>query len=162
MRKITLETEMRVYDNREELPEDLQDLLRQAEEAAVRAYAKYSHFQVGAAILLNNGKIVTGSNQENAVYPCGLCAERVAAFSASAMYPEVPFNMIAITAINPDEPLREPVSPCGSCRQVLFEYEQKFGHPIEVILAGQEGQIYHLQNVATLLPYTFHAGFLPK
>lgn len=162
MRKITLETEMRVYDSREELPSDLQELLRHAEDAATRAYAKYSHFQVGAAILLNNGKIVTGSNQENAVYPCGLCAERVAAFSASALYPEVPFNMIAITAINPDEPLKEPVSPCGSCRQVLFEYEQKFGHPIEVVLAGQEGQIYHLQNVATLLPYTFHEGFLPK
>ena len=162
MRKITLETEMRVYDNREELPEDLRELLRQAEAAAVRAYAKYSHFQVGAAILMNNGKIVTGANQENAVYPCGLCAERVAAFSASAMYPEVPFNKIAITAINPDEPLKEPVSPCGSCRQVLFEYEQKFGHPIEVVLAGQKGPIYHLQNVAMLLPYTFHEGFLPK
>ena len=162
MRKITLETEMRVYDNREELPDDLQELLRHAEEAATRAYAKYSHFQVGAAILMNNGKVVTGANQENAVYPCGLCAERTAAFAASAMYPEVPFNKIVITAINPEEPLKEPVSPCGSCRQVLFEYEQKFEHPIEVILACQEGPIYHFQSVATLLPYTFHAGFLPK
>ena len=84
MRKITLETEMRVYDNREELPDELRELLRHAEEAASRAYAKYSHFQVGAAILMNNGKVVTGANQENAVYPCGLCAERTAAFSASA------------------------------------------------------------------------------
>ena len=162
MKKITLETEMRVSESREELPDDLKELLSQAEDAATRAYAKYSHFQVGAAILMNNGKVVTGANQENAVYPCGLCAERVAAFSASAMYPEVPFNKIAITAINPDEPLKEPVSPCGSCRQVLFEYEQKFGHPIEVLLACQEGPIYHFQSVAPLLPYTFHAGFLPK
>ena len=162
MKTITLETQMLVYDSREELPEYILDLLRQAEEAATRAYAKYSHFQVGAAILMNNGKVVTGCNQENAVYPCGLCAERTAAFAASAQYPEVPFNMIAITAINPDEPLKEPVSPCGSCRQVLFEYEQKFEHPIEVVLAGQEGPIYHFQSVAHLLPYTFHAGFLPK
>ena len=162
MKTITLETQMRVYENREELPAELRDLLRHAEEAATRAYAPYSHFQVGAAILMNNGKVVTGANQENAVYPCGLCAERTAAFSASAAYPEVPFNKIVITAINPEEPLKEPVSPCGSCRQVLFEYEQKFGHPIEVILAGQEGPIYHFQSVATLLPYTFHAGFLPK
>ena len=161
MRKITLETEMRVYDNREELPDDLQELLRHAEEAATRAYAKYSHFQVGAAILMNNGKVVTGANQENAVYPCGLCAERTAAFAASAMYPDVPFNKLVITAINPDEPLKEPVSPCGSCRQVLFEYEQKFGQPIEVILSGQEGPVYHLHCVADLLPYTFSADFLP-
>ncbi len=162
MQKITLKTEMRVYDSREELPVDFRDLLRHADEAAARAYAEYSHFQVGAAILMNNGMVVTGANQENAVYPCGLCAERVAAFAASSAYPEVPFNMIAVTAINPVEPLREPVAPCGSCRQVLFEYEQKFGHPIEVLLAGQQGPVYHLQSVATLLPYTFHAGFLPK
>ena len=162
MKEITLETHMRVYDSREELPSDLLELLQQAESAAARAYARYSHFPVGAAILMNNGKVVTGANQENAVYPCGLCAERVAAFAASTLYPEVPFNKIAVTAINPDEPLKEPVSPCGSCRQVLFEYEQKFGHPLEVILAGQEGSIYHFQSVAHLLPYTFHAGFLPK
>lgn len=162
MKTITLETQMRVYEGREELPDDLRELLCHAEVAATRAYAKYSHFQVGAAILMNNGHVVTGCNQENAVYPCGLCAERVAAFAASSMYPEVPFNKIAVTAINPDEPLKEPVSPCGSCRQVLFEYEQKFGHPMEVILAGQEGPVYHFQSVAHLLPYTFHAGFLPK
>ena len=161
MKEITLETRMRVYYSREELPSDLLDLLRQAEDAASRAYANYSHFQVGAAILLNNGKVVIGANQENAVYPCGLCAERTAAFAASSLYPEVPFNKIVVTAINPNKPLKEPVSPCGSCRQALFEYEQKFGHPIEVILAGQEGPIYHFDNVATLLPYTFHAGFLP-
>lgn len=162
MKTIKLETVMQVYDGREELPTELQNLLSEAEAAAKRAYAKYSHFQVGAAILLNNGKIITGCNQENAVYPCGLCAERVAAFAASAAFPEVPFSKIAITAINPAEPLKEPVSPCGSCRQVLFEYEQKFGQPIEVILAGQEGVVYHFPNVAQLLPYTFHAGFLPN
>jgi len=161
MKTIEFTSKISVYQDRTELPEELSSLLAQAEAAAKRAYAPYSHFQVGAAILLNNGKVITGCNQENAVYPCGLCAERTAAFAASAAYPEVPFNKIVITAINPVSPLQTPVSPCGSCRQVLYEYEQKFNQPIEVILAGEEGPIYHLNCVADLLPYTFHAGFLP-
>ncbi|MBO7587189.1 MAG: cytidine deaminase [Bacteroidales bacterium] len=161
MKTISLESRILVYENRDEVPSDIQMLLAEAEQAATRAYARYSHFQVGAAILMNNGQVVTGSNQENAVYPCGLCAERNAAFAASARFPEVPFSRIAITAINPVETLKVPVSPCGSCRQVLFEYEQKFGQPIEVILSGQEGPIYHLRSVADLLPYTFSADFLP-
>lgn len=161
MKIISLESRISVYDNREELPKEMLNLLRKAELAATQAYAKYSHFQVGAAILLNNGMVITGSNQENAVYPCGLCAERTAAFSASAQYPEVPFNMIAVTAINPTSPLTQPVSPCGSCRQVLYEYEEKFGQPIRIILAGESGPIYLLNSVSDLLPYTFHAGFLP-
>ncbi|MBO7492482.1 MAG: cytidine deaminase [Bacteroidales bacterium] len=158
----TLELTSKIFEyEREELPHDVAMLLAKAEDAAKRAYSPYSRFQVGAAILLNNGEVITGSNQENAVYPCGLCAERTAAFAASAKYPEVPFSKIAITAINPDEPLSIPVSPCGSCRQVLYEYEQKFNQPIEVILSGQTGPIYILHCVADLLPYTFHAGFLP-
>ncbi|MBQ3851574.1 MAG: cytidine deaminase [Bacteroidales bacterium] len=161
MKTISLESKIIVYESRDEIPSDILRLIGEAEEAAKRAYAAYSQFQVGAAILMNNGKVVTGSNQENAVYPCGLCAERTAAFAASALYPEVPFSRIAVTAINPVTPLKIPVSPCGSCRQVLYEYEQKFGQPIEVILSGQEGPVYHLRCVADLLPYTFHAGFLP-
>ncbi len=158
----TLELTSKIFEyEREELPHEVAMLLAKAEDAAKRAYSPYSRFQVGAAILLNNGAVITGSNQENAVYPCGLCAERTAAFSASAQYPEVPFSKIAITAINPDEPLSMPVSPCGSCRQVLYEYEQKFNQPIEVILSGQTGPIYILRCVADMLPYTFHAGFLP-
>lgn len=161
MKTIQLISEIKVYESRDEIPDEITRLLRIAQEAAGRAYAQYSHFQVGAAILMNNGEIITGNNQENAVYPCGLCAERTTAFAASARYPEVPFCKIAITAINPVSPLKEPVSPCGSCRQVLFEYEQKFGQPIEVILSGQEGPVYIFKSVADLLPYTFHAGFLP-
>ncbi len=161
MKNLTLKSEVLVYEERGELPEEMANLLSQAEEAATRAYAHYSHFQVGAAILLNNGVVVTGSNQENAVYPCGLCAERTAAFAASSRFPEVPFHTIAITAVNPVEPLSKPVSPCGSCRQVLFEYEQKFNQPIEVILSGQTGPVYRFSCVEDLLPYTFHAGFLP-
>ena len=162
MKKVEVKTSVTVYEDENELMKEDYDLLMKARAAAGRAYAIYSHFQVGAAILLTNGEVVTGNNQENSAYPSGLCAERTTAFYASSRYPNVPFLKIAITAINPDEPLKEPVSPCGSCRQVLFEYEQKFGHPMEVILAGQEGPIYHFQSVAHLLPYTFHAGFLPK
>lgn len=161
MKTIELNTKIIVYESREELPAEWLDLLLQAETAARKAYAPYSRFQVGAALLLNNGQVVVGNNQENAVYPCGLCAERVTAFAASAKYPEVPFSKMAITAINPDVPLDAPITPCGSCRQVLFEYEQKFNQPLELLLAGQEGPIYHIQSVAELLPYTFHAGFLP-
>lgn len=161
MNTITLQIEVKVYEHREELPEEIIRLLAEARDAAVKAYARYSHFCVGAAILMNNGQIITGNNQENAVYPCGLCAERTAAFAASARYPEVPFNKIAITAVKPDKILGEPVAPCGSCRQVLYEYEQKFGQPIEVILSGQTGVAYHFKSVADLLPYTFHANFLP-
>ncbi len=161
MKVISLESPIIVYEDRSEVPIEIARLIAKAEEAATRAYAKYSHFQVGAAVLMNDGQIITGNNQENAVYPSGLCAERTAAFAASALLPEVPFNMIAITAINPVTPLKEPISPCGSCRQVLYEYEQKFGQPIEVILSGQEGPVYHIRSVADLLPYTFHAGFLP-
>ncbi len=161
MKNITLQSEVLVYEDRSELPEDVAGLLAKAEEAATRAYAPYSDFHVGAALLLNNGEVVTGCNQENAVYPCGLCAERTAAFAASSRFPEVPFHTIAITAINPVEPLTQPVSPCGSCRQALFEYEQKFNQPIQVVLSGQSGPIYRFHSVADLLPYTFHAGFLP-
>ena len=161
MKTIELTSKILVYENRSEAPAEIQSLLSEADAAAQRAYAPYSKFHVGAAILLNNGQVITGSNQENAVFPAGLCAERTAAFAASSLYPEVPFHQIAVTAINPLEVLKEPVSPCGSCRQVLSEYENKFNQPIEVILAGQEGPVYRFSCVADLLPYTFHAGFLP-
>ena len=115
MKTISLESKIIVYESRDEIPSDILRLIGEAEEAAKRAYAAYSKFQVGAAILMNNGKVVTGSNQENAVYPCGLCAERTAAFAASALYPEVPFSRIAVTAINPITPLKIPVSPSITC-----------------------------------------------
>lgn len=160
MHTIELTSKITVYENRTELSSEILALLVEAEKAAERAYAPYSNFQVGAAILLNNGKVIAGNNQENAVYPTGLCAERTTAFYASSQYPDVPFSKIAVTAINKKSPLTQPVSPCGSCRQALYEYEQKFNQPIEVILAGESGPIYVLNCIADLLPYTFHAGFL--
>ncbi len=161
MKKLKIESEAIVYEERKEIPDRLSKLITAAEQAAAGAYAPYSRFQVGAALLLGNGEVVTGSNQENAVYPCGLCAERTAAFAASAKYPDVPFVALAITAINPDKPLSRPVSPCGSCRQVLHEYQKRFDRPIEVILSGQVGPVYHFSNIEDLLPYTFDSDFLP-
>ncbi len=161
MKTLELISRITVYEDRLDLPLEWQKLLEMAHEAAKRAYSPYSHFKVGAALLLNNGEIVTGNNQENAAYPSGLCAERTATFYASAQYPEIPFNKLAITAINPTEKLTKPVSPCGSCRQALLEYEQKFNQHIEVLLAGEEGEVYVLKSISDLLPFSFSSDYLP-
>ncbi len=161
MKTLELISRITVYDDRLELPAEWQKLLEMAQEAAKKAYSPYSNFKVGAALLLNNGEIVTGNNQENAAYPSGLCAERTAIFYASAQYPEIPFNKLAITAINPTEKLTKPVSPCGSCRQALLEYEQKFNQHIEVLLAGEEGEVYVLKSISDLLPFSFSNEYLP-
>lgn len=161
MKTLDLISRITVYEDHSELPIEWQDLLDKAHEAAKKAYSPYSNFKVGAALLLNNGEIITGNNQENAAYPSGLCAERTAIFYASAQFPEVPFNKLAITAINPKEKLTKPVSPCGSCRQALLEYEQKFKQHIEVLLAGEEGEVYVLKSISDLLPFSFCNDYLP-
>ena len=145
----------------EELSETDRKLVEAAKEATVRAYAPFSKYHVGAAILLDNGKIVIGSNQENAAYPSGLCAERTAAFYASSSNPGVAFRKLAVAARidsgetpHPDSGFQKhPVSPCGGCRQALIEYEHLYG-PIEVILYGSE-KIFILPSVASLLPLGF-------
>ena len=119
-----------------------------------------SHFKVGAALLLKNGHIVSGNNQENAVYPSGMCAERVALFYAAAQFPDTPIDKIAITAIGNDKEICQPVPPCGNCRQALLEYEIKFRKPIEVIMAGQKGEVYIVKSVSELLPLNFSGSFL--
>lgn len=136
-------------------------LVESAKEATQRAYAPFSKYNVGAAILLDNGKIVEGSNQENAAYPSGTCAERTAAFYASSANPGMAFRKIAIAAWidpgkdkNPEEGFQEnPVSPCGGCRQALLEYEHLYGD-IEVLLYGRN-KIYILPSVKSLLPLAF-------
>ena len=160
MEIIKIETKIQVYENRQALPEPIAQLLHEAEKSAKNAYAPYSHFKVGAAILLQNGEIVAGNNQENAVYPSGLCAERTTAYYASAHYPQIPFLKIAITAINTTQPLNTPVPPCGSCRQALLEYELLFNKPIEVIMAGETGVIYVAPSITSLLPCSFNSHFL--
>jgi len=144
---------MAEYDRPEDLPAR-SDLVGLAREAAGKAYAPYSEYRVGAAVLLENGEIFTGNNQENAAYPSGLCAERVAIFYAGAQYPGVPVISIAIAAFTAGEFQAEPVPPCGACRQVLFEKETEGGLPMEVILYGRN-RIQVLKSAADLLPVPF-------
>ena len=160
MKIINYSTEVRVYKGFSELSHDVVSLLKAARVGAQNAYAPYSHFKVGAAILLNNGEIIIGNNQENAAYPSGLCAERVAAFYAVSQYPEVPFNKLAIVSIHPNTPSSQPTAPCGGCRQVLLEYEEKFGQEIEIILASETEDIYIFKNAKDLLPFSFNSGYI--
>jgi len=150
-----IQTEIRVISDRSNLQAEDADLLKVAHNAAHQAYAPYSQFRVGAAVLLADGKIVSGNNQENAVYPSGMCAERVALFFASAQFPNTPIAKIAITAIGNEVELTQPVPPCGGCRQTLLEYETKFDKPIEIIMAAEKGDIYVVKSAADLLPLSF-------
>ncbi|WP_010665369.1 cytidine deaminase [Marinilabilia salmonicolor] len=135
------------------------ELVEKAEEIAKDAYAVYSNFSVGAAVLLENGIIVTGSNQENAAYPSGLCAERVALFYASSQYPDTAVKAIAVTALRNKQPLDEPVPPCGSCRQVFVEWEKRFKQPFVVLMAGKK-KIIRIEKASWLLPFNFQSDFL--
>lgn len=135
-------------------------LLEKAGEAALRAYAPYSGFRVGAALRLKNGKIVDGNNQENAAYPSGLCAERVAIFSASSQYPDEIVESIAITIDTDSKKVVKPVPPCGACRQVIAEYEHKQGRKIRIIFAGETGHIVQVDGIENLLPMTFNSNNL--
>lgn len=139
----------------DELTADERQLVDLAREYTFHSYAPYSRFKVGAAILLDNGEIVCGANQENSAFPSGTCAERSACFSAGARFPGVPFKAIAIAARGVDDKeLPEPISPCGACRQALLEYEKLAGNPVEVVLVGRDS-IYRLPSVKSLLPLAF-------
>ena len=131
-----------------------QKLLYKAVEVAKNAYAPYSDFKVGCAIQMMNGSVVIGSNQENAAYPSGLCAERVALFSASANNPEEEMHTIAVFA-EKDLGYDEPVSPCGACRQVMMEYELKQARKLRVLLMGSSGKVWEFESVSSLLPFAF-------
>lgn len=142
------------YQHLDELSDEQANLVKRAIESAKQAYAPYSDFRVGAALILANGEIVTGNNQENAAYPSGLCAERVAIFYAGANYPEVPVKMMAVTALKNGELQEEPVSPCGGCRQVMLEKENQGEYPMEIILYGTK-KIQILKRATDLLPLPF-------
>ncbi len=137
-----------------ELTEEAKKTIEAAKEASYRAYAPYSNFLVGAAVLLEDGAVVTGNNQENAASPSGLCAERTAVFSANSLYPEQPVKMLAIAAQSNGKFLEEPVTPCGACRQVLLESEKRFGRKMEIYLYGTK-KIYSLKGIEALLPLSF-------
>src|SRR5436190_18229438 len=130
MKEIKIETKLSVFEIINELPTEVQSLMEQAVGVRKNAYAPYSKFRVGAAILLDNGKIVVGSNQENAAYPSGLCAERVAIFQAGAIYPDAKIEKLALTAASDVNVTSTPIPPCGACRQSIAEYELKQDYPI--------------------------------
>lgn len=150
---------VREYNSISELESEDINLIDNSKRAALSAYSPYSLFKVGAAVLLDNNIIITGNNQENAAYPSGLCAERVALFYANAQYPDIPIKAIAISAFSNNIYLDNPIPPCGSCRQVLKESEQRFNMPIKVILYGEK-EILVINTVSDLLPITFDNSYL--
>lgn len=129
-------------------------LVDKAKEVALKAYTPYSKFNVGAAILLDNNEIVCGNNQENAAYPSGTCAERTALFYANATYPEAAVNTIAIAAHTQGDYIDDPITPCGACRQVIVEAQNRYRSPIRLILYG-EREIYIIDKITDLLPLSF-------
>ncbi len=153
MKELKIEIKMQFHQI-EELPVEEQILVKAAIKATDNSYAKYSHFHVGAALLLEDGSIVTGANQENAAYPSGLCAERSAIFAAQSQHPEFSIKTIAIAARNDDGFTRQPISPCGACRQVMMEMEDRYKSDVRVLLYGVEG-VYAIRSIKDLLPISF-------
>lgn len=147
------------YNSSAELDKKMQELIENAKQAAEKAYAPYSKFKVGAAVLLENGEIIQGNNQENAAYPSGLCAERVAIFYANSKYPNVPIKSIAVTANTKEGFIKEPIPPCGSCLQVMLESERRSENSIQVILYGKE-KITVADSIKQFLPFNFNKEML--
>nr|WP_321408059.1 cytidine deaminase [uncultured Carboxylicivirga sp.] len=154
MKNININTNITVFESQSELPVADQELVEAAKEACLKAYAPYSSFNVGAAIRLANGVIVKGNNQENAAYPSGLCAERVAMFYANSSYPDVAVVGIAVIAMNDDGVIKNPIAPCGSCRQVLLETELRMKQEFYTLLIGAT-EVYKIDSSAALLPLSF-------
>lgn len=144
----------------EDLPEEIQHLFVKAKEAAKNAHSPYSNFQVGAALKLEDGSVYSGSNQENAAYPAGLCAERVTIFSAKAQNPNLTVECIAIVAKHIDAKDYQYATPCGGCRQVMNEYEEKQKKPITVYLMAEDNQVLESRSIENLLPFKFTADVL--
>ena len=146
----------------DQLSESEQSLLDRAVESSKNAYAPYSQFKVGAAVLLEDGTIVIGNNQENVEYPSGLCAERVAFYSAGAQFPLKKIIAVAIHAYSDNFEVNDSVAPCGACRQAMAEYEIKQGSPITVLLSGPKGTIKKITDLSSLLPLIFNESKLKK
>ncbi len=155
MKEAKYEFNYQVYKNIDELNKEDQWLLKEAREKTIHAYAPYSNFLVSAVAKLNNGEIVTGTNQENASYPAGLCAERVLMSTASSLFPNIPIQTMAISYHNMNGKSGHPISPCGVCRQSLQEFADRTNQSIRIILSGQEGQVLIIEKASNLLPFAF-------
>lgn len=160
MKELTITAIINVYQF-DELNSADRDLVQAAMEATTRSYAPYSRFSVGAAALLNNGTVVTGTNQENAAYPSGLCAERTTLFYANSRYPDQPVDTLAIAARTEKDFIDTPIPPCGACRQVILETEKRYGQPIRILLYGKEC-IYEIKSIGDLLPLSFDASAMEE
>lgn len=158
--KKELRFQITVYKNLNELAPKDKALMLQAVSARKNAYAPYSKFRVGAAVSLANAETVIGSNQENASYPSGLCAERVAIFHAGAKFPNVAVNTVAISAASDTYEVTSPAAPCGNCRQAMYEYEFKQKQPIRLLLMGERGSVIECSSVDDILPLGFNSSFL--
>ena len=153
MEEIHLDIKIEQYAM-EELSDSEQELVRSAIKAMHNAYANYSRFYVGAALRLANGQIVIGANQENAAFPSGLCAERSAIFAAQSQQPEQPITTLAIAASNDEGLLKDPITPCGACRQVILEMEDRYKRPVRILLFGARA-VYAVNSDKDLLPLSF-------
>jgi cytidine deaminase len=153
---------IQVYDSAEELNQDDAFLLAEARSVTQFAYAPYSNFMVGAVAKLVNGEIVTGTNQENASYPAGICAERSLLSTAASQHPGIAIDTMAISYNNLKGTSEKPISPCGICRQSLAEFTNRFNKPIRLILAGMSGKVYIIENALSLLPLSFSSEDLNR
>lgn len=158
MKELNIATKI-VVCSYEELNDSEKKLVELAKEATRKSYSPYSGFSVGASVLLANGEIITGNNQENAAYPSGLCAERTALFYASSQYPDEPVYMMAIAAFTRGKFTTPSITPCGACRQVMLEVENRFKNDIRILLYG-EGDIYIVSRVKDILPLSFNGDQL--
>lgn len=155
MNKIEIKATLTVFESIDELPEEVNKLMQVAVEVRNKAYAPYSKFRVGAALSLGNSEIIIGNNQENASYPSGLCAERVAIYQAGAKFPDVLINIIAISASSDLKETTMPIPPCGACRQSIAEYEIKQDSPIAIYFMGKSGKVIKADSLKDLLPLVF-------
>ena len=160
MKEIKIYSNFKVFDSINELPSQIIQLFKEAKLTRESAYSEYSEFSVGAAVLLENGEIICGSNQENASYPSGLCAERTALFYANSKYPKIKIREIAIIAGSINKINNNPVAPCGSCRQVISEYQTKQNADIGLYFMAEKGKIIYTDSINNLLPFKFDKSFL--
>ena len=156
MKDLKITSVIKIYQF-EELSKADQELVAAAKEATKRSYVPYSRFSVGAAAQLANGIVVTGTNQENAAYPSGICAERTTLFYANSQYPDQPVEVLAVAARTETDFIASPIPPCGACRQVMLETEVRFNHPFRILLYGKD-EIYEIKRVGDLLPLSFDAS----
>ncbi len=158
-KEITINFE--VIANYDHLTDIEKTLFEKARNVRAQAYAPYSNFWVGCAVLLENGEIITGSNQENAAYPSGICAERTTLFYANSQYPDLPVEALAIAAQTSGDFIDHPTAPCGACRQVILETEERYNQPMRIYLYGKK-EIYIVESIRSLLPLCFGKSDLPE